>query len=370
MSTNMTPYYGRYLKLDQILEGQQLLSEKQGSKAHDEMLFIITHQTYELWFKQIIFEINSVISLMDEIPLPDRYLSLITHRLRRIVEIQKVLIQQIDVMETMTALDFLDFRDLLTPASGFQSLQFRLLEHAMGLRISARSETQKTFFNDRLSDKDHRLLLDAEQAPTLLEKIESWLERMPFAEQDNFNFWSEFEATLESLFEKESEIIENNQTLTETQKLRQLAMTKKNREHFALLFHRDKMNELKESGEKKFSFSAIRSALFIFLYRDEPMLFLPHQLLDTLTAIDEHWTIWRYRHALMAERLLGRKIGTGGSSGHDYLKKSADESRVFRELADLASFFIPRKQLPDLPDELRKQLNFFYSEMSAAKGKA
>ena len=76
--------------------------------------------------------------------------------------------------------------------------------------------------------------------------------------------------------------------------------------------------------------------------------------------IDENFTAWRYRHSILAQRMLGSKVGTGGSSGHQYLKRTAENNRVFLDLFNLSSFLIPKKALPELPKELKKDLSFFY----------
>jgi len=129
-------HYSDYLQTDKILNAQFPESDKLNLPAHDEMLFIIIHQTYELWFKQLLYEVNSVNTIMLKPALNDNSpeLQTVVHRLARCVTILKVLVHQIDVMETMTPMDFLDFRDMLRPASGFQSVQFKLLEARLGLR--------------------------------------------------------------------------------------------------------------------------------------------------------------------------------------------------------------------------------------------
>lgn len=106
-------YYGEYLQLDKIIDAQHPVSFEKGNEpAHDEMLFIIIHQAYELWFKQILFEVNSVVEMMSKPSLDDNSneLQTIVHRLKRVTTILKVLVQQIDILETMTPMDFLDFR--------------------------------------------------------------------------------------------------------------------------------------------------------------------------------------------------------------------------------------------------------------------
>jgi tryptophan 2,3-dioxygenase len=117
--------------------------------------------------------------------------------------------------------------------------------------------------------------------------------------------------------------------------------------------------ELISKKERKLSQKAILNALFILLYRDESMLTLPHQILTSLMDIDENFTTWRYRHALMAQRMLGTKIGTGGSSGHQYLKRAADNNRAFIDLFNLSTFLIPRSRLPEIPLNIKKKLNFY-----------
>jgi tryptophan 2,3-dioxygenase len=118
--------YGGYLKVRELLELQQRLS---APAQHDETLFIIIHQVYELWFKQLLHEVDAIIGYVR------RGEVLVAHRLlRRCVEIQRVLVQQLSVLETMTPMDFLAFRDHLMPASGFQSAQFREMEIVSGLR--------------------------------------------------------------------------------------------------------------------------------------------------------------------------------------------------------------------------------------------
>src|SRR5437667_5573242 len=116
--------YNKYLRVPELIDLQTCLSSP---AHHDELLFITVHQTYELWFKQILHELDAAITLMKE----DRTAEA-AHALRRIVEIEKLLIAQIHILETMTPISFLAFRDQLNPASGFQSMQFREIEFASG----------------------------------------------------------------------------------------------------------------------------------------------------------------------------------------------------------------------------------------------
>jgi tryptophan 2,3-dioxygenase len=121
-SSQVGSYYADYLQLDRLLSAQAPESVRHGKPAHDEMLFIIVHQAYELWFKQILHELDRIQADFGGDVVEDEYLGRIVHGLDRINEIFKLLIQQLEVLETMTPLDFLDFRDFLFPASGFQSV--------------------------------------------------------------------------------------------------------------------------------------------------------------------------------------------------------------------------------------------------------
>ena len=152
------------------------------------MLFIVVHQAYELWFKQILHELGSVIALF-RARLGGR-----AQRRRRAgpprargAEIQKILIDQLRVLETMTPLDFLEFRDFLVPASGFQSLQFRLIENQLGLR--ARPALPR---EDRRRPRRPTQRVSAEAEPSLFDLVERWLERTPFLELPGFQFWEQY----------------------------------------------------------------------------------------------------------------------------------------------------------------------------------
>lgn len=118
--------YNKYLKVPELIGLQKTLSDPQ---SHDELLFIIIHQTYELWFKQILHELDATIKWLDE-----GRMFRANHSLRAVVGIEKVLVTQIHILETMAQIGFLEFRDKLNPASGFQSMQFRELEFVSGAK--------------------------------------------------------------------------------------------------------------------------------------------------------------------------------------------------------------------------------------------
>src|SRR5450631_4281330 len=173
-------HYSDYLQLDKILDAQSPESVLRGQPAHDEMLFIVIHQTYELWFKQLLRETESVIGIMKMPALDDNSpeLQTVVHRLSRCATILGVLVQQIDIMETMNPMDFLDFRDMLRPASGFQSVQFKMLEARLGLKYEQRYGQQH--YISQLREEEVWRIRKAEKDRSLLDLVGGWLERMPF----------------------------------------------------------------------------------------------------------------------------------------------------------------------------------------------
>ena len=129
---------------------------------------------------------------------------------------------------------------------------------------------------------------------------------------------------------------------------------------FQSIFDEKAYAKMQEEGLWRLSHQSLCAALFIYLYRDEPILQLPFNLMQSLQTIDEGFTQWRYRHALMVHRMIGIKMGTGGSSGHKYLMAASDKHKVFNDLNNLATFFIPKSALPKLPREVLKKLSFDY----------
>jgi len=323
-------YYADYLQLEKITGAQDPESFKEGREpAHDEMLFIIIHQAYELWFKQVLFEVNSVIGIMDKPVVNDNSpeMQTVVHRLKRVVTILKVLVQQIDIMETMTPMDFLDFRDMLRPASGFQSYQFKVLEAKLGLKFEHRHGQH--YYTSQLKEKDIAIIKEAESGKSVIELINAWLERMPFITED---FWKNYQQVyVNSLAEAEL----SNATAFET------------------IF-----NNAAADVERNLSPKACRSALFIMMYHGYPMLEQPFQLLDTLLEIDNQLSNWRSRHINMVQRMIGTRIGTGGSTGAGYLRAAMDKHYIFKELAQLNSFLVDRKKLPALPKEVEERLGY------------
>ena len=142
--------YNKYLKVPELIKLQEPLSEPQ---SHDELLFIIIHQTYELWFKQILHELDATVEWLDQ-----GRMFRANHSLRAVVGIEKVLVTQIHILETMAQIGFLEFRDKLNPASGFQSMQFRELEFVSGAKDE---KILSSFKNDEFAMKRLRERLDS-----------------------------------------------------------------------------------------------------------------------------------------------------------------------------------------------------------------
>jgi tryptophan 2,3-dioxygenase len=253
-------------------------------------------------------------------------------------------VQQIDILETMTPMDFLDFRDMLRPASGFQSWQFKILEAKLGLKFEQRHGQQ--YYTSQLKQADIDIIKDAESGPSVIQLINKWLERMPFF--DKAGYWINYKSTAGNKdthpFWSDYEHI-YTKSLAEGEKGNSTAF--KN-----IFFDEDK------NAERVLSAAACRSALFIMIYRGYPMLELPFQLLDTLLEIDNQLGNWRYRHINMVRRMIGTRIGTGGSTGAGYLQGAMDKHYIFKEISQLNSFLIDRRKLPALPNELTEKLGY------------
>jgi tryptophan 2,3-dioxygenase len=244
--------YGGYLKVNELISLQHLLSEP---AQHDEMLFIIIHQVYELWFKELLHELDTIIDRCNANE------PLAAHRLvRRCIEIQRVLVDQIAVLETMMPTDFLAFRDHLLPASGFQSFQFRAIECVSGLKDA------RFLKNYDPNSPEHSALQTRLSNPSLPDVFYGMLRRRGF------------------------DLPEVNASDEET---------------------KDSIREQRISELKR-------------LYQDAEKHYELFLLTESLIEYDEMFSIWRLRHIKMVERMIGSKTGTGGSEGASYLKKTVD----------------------------------------------
>ena len=341
-------HYGDYLQLERILDSQLPESDKEKLEAHDEMLFIIIHQAYELWFKQIQHELDSILNLMGGTTVKDNSpdLQTVVHRSHRIGIILKVLVQQIDILETMTPMDFLDFRDLLRPASGFQSWQFKIIEAKLGLKFEHRHG--QAYYTSQLRPKEVEMIKQVESQSSLMQMLNTWLERMPFF--DDNELWKNFNATAEKA--------ENLHVFWNEYRKVYMDGLVEGEKSQVKVFDEIFLQEKSSNPENQLSPKAMRAALFIMLYRGYPLLQYPYQLLNNLLEIDEQMATWRFRHINMVHRIIGMRVGTGGSTGKEYLMGALSKHYIFKEIAMLTSFLIERRRLPALSKELESRLGF------------
>ncbi|MBA2251019.1 MAG: tryptophan 2,3-dioxygenase [Chitinophagaceae bacterium] len=356
---NRSMYYADYLELDKILNAQHPASFETGNEpAHDEMLFIIVHQAYELWFKQVLFELDFVNGVFKKSKIDDNSedLNLVRHRLDRIIKILELLNQQVGLIDTMTPLDFLEFRNLLIPSSGFQSLQFRLVEASLGLQMDNRhnKDYYKRSNEGGFRENDFKAITDSESKISLLTLVNKWLQRMPFFENE---FWGKFHSqfpandALHPFWNDYRNIYKDGLTEREASRIKD----------FDYVFFENK-GELTDSEITQLtpalSASAMRAALFIMLYRDFPVFQTSYQILDALVEIDNLMAGWRHKHLAMVRRMIGMRMGTGNTTGGGYLEGALTRHYIFKDIAGLSTFLIERKKLPKLPVELIKKLSY------------
>jgi tryptophan 2,3-dioxygenase len=353
------PYYGSYLQLEKVLDAQAPLSfAPDQSPAHDEMLFIVIHQAFELWFKQILFELDYILSVFKQKRIDDdgEDLNLVRHRLRRINTIFNLLNQQVGVLDTMTPMDFLAFRNLLTPSSGFQSKQFRLIEARLGLEMPQRhhGEYYKRTNEGGFNPQDFQTISQTENEQHLLSCINDWLERMPFFQA---SFWgnAQIENEMDHPFWRQFRLI-YVAGLTERE-------AGKAADFDRIFFGIPSAPDSASTGTSKFSAPALRAALFIMLYRDFPVFQTSFQILDALIETDHLMSQWRQRHLSMVRRMIGFRVGTGNTSGAGYLEGALQQHEVYTDLAGLSTFLIVRGALPTLPDALKKALGFRLADL-------
>jgi len=246
-------------------------------------------------------------------------------------------------------MDFLDFRDLLRPASGFQSWQFKVLEARLGLPFEQRHGQH--YYTSALRPEYVAMVKDAEGKPTLLQLLNNWLERIPFFEQDSL--WQEMPAPTDAVAAPAGKFWEAYRQLL-VQSLSEAEQG--NLQAFDNVMGFDSSLSLNRLLSPK----ASRAALFIMWYRGYPLLQLPFQVMNAVLELDEQLSTWRYRHMNMVHRMIGSRIGTGGSTGKDYLKGAADKHYIFKDFAQLTSFLIERRKLPQLPVAVEQRIGFVH----------
>ena len=347
--------YWDYIKVEELLRLQSGLRADDSEVNNDETLFIVVHQIYELWFKLVIRELDQACSLFDQKPVPDMALAQATKSFRRISTIFDQAISHFAVMETLSTRDYLGFRDSLIGASGFQSAQLREIEIILGL-----DEGQRISLGVEGSYKDALKAMDGGSSPALARVqrrltqkaslrtlIYRWLARTPVADGSPIEFLERFldghaqevEARIVSVSEK-MQLPEADLELWRARYQRDFANTRK-----FLLAEDDSTLE----GFTKEERIHVRAALvFLESYRDRPRLAWPREALDALLEMEQKMIIWRQRHARMVERVIGRRTGTGGSAGVDYLDQTALRYRVFGDVWAVRTVLLKRESIPTI----------------------
>lgn len=361
--------YSDYLDLERILGAQQRRSEAARSEgrqpAHDEMLFIIFHQVYELWFKQILFELDDIQGRFQDKIVNDRDLGPVINQLGRIVLILRTVVQQLDILETMNPQSFVDFREHLRSASGFQSWQFRLMEIRLGLKREGRLKFNYHDYDEHMAEAHKAALRGAEGRKTLYEQVDQWLARTPFVEDGDYTFWASYRKAVGEMFDQRAAFLKS-QGIEDEAMQAELAAIEKGRKKFEALFDREAHAKMAAEGMWRMSWRALQSALFISIYRDEPVLHMPYRLLSHLMDIDELLSKWRYAHALMVQRMVGVSMGSGGSAGYGYLMQTLEKHRIYEDLFALSTYLIPSRMLPALPERISDAMGYTYSSGKAA----
>jgi len=337
--------YADYLDLHTLLS----LQGNDAELSNDEQHFIIVHQAFELWFRLVLIELRAARTLLMQSILPEDDVPRIVHHLKRCTEIFRLMTSQWKVMETMTPQDFLDFRERLGTASGFESYQMRELELLLGLQQNQRvGEMDPLGHFRKLAERggaDAEVLkrLEAEEAmPTMGEILSKWLARTPIqgsltSDDNDDEVVAEF---VEDYLAAHKKIGEDAVERMTRQGVKNMVSVE---ERFAAAHDAAKEFLVPEGDISR----ARAGLLFIESYRELPLLTWPRILIDTLVELEESLVLFRTHHARMVERIIGRRVGTGGSSGVDYLDATL-KYRVFSDLWSVRTLLIKKESLPKL----------------------
>ncbi len=363
MSEAAPPTYWDYLRLAEMLDCQRGLEADESDVVPDELLFIIVHQSFELWFKMILRELREAIAVLGAREVPEERVPYSVHHLSRVNSILKLCVDQFEVVETLTPQDFLGFRDKLVPASGFQSFQMRELEILLGLPDDSRVKLGKTHTFEHiraLADRSPagalawKRITDAQALAstprgTLTKALEAWLYRTPIhgsgpgtpGDDDVVKgFIEEYLSAIEGQHRAQAarmtELGLGDPGAAEARFAQASALAR------SFLMAEDVPEDKRDRRRR------IRAGLvFVESYRTLPLLAWPRLLVDRVVELEEQVVIFRSRHARMVERVIGRRVGTGGSSGVDYLDKTT-KYRVFSDLWTVRTLLLPAHALPPL----------------------
>jgi tryptophan 2,3-dioxygenase len=349
--------YWDYIRVEDLLSLQQGLGDG-GDVSNDEVTFITVHQIFELWFKLVQGEMRSARDLFTREHVLEQELSGAVRSLGRIGTILRMAASHFEVMETLTTRDYLAFRDKLMGASGFQSAQLRQIEILFGLeeadRISLGGEGG---YLEALrapggggSPALDRVRASLADTPSLREAIDAWLYRTPIDGTGPDD--REAERHLDGFVGR---YIDAHGRATDETCAKALAVADPAVDRAAFerryLEEKNYAREFLQAGddEKSRRRRRVRCAMiFIETYRELPLLAWPREVLDRLVEVEQLFVIFRQRHARMVERVIGRRVGTGGSSGVDYLDTTALKYRVFRDLWTVRTLQIAREAAPAL----------------------
>jgi len=341
------PNYWDYIRVDALLALQGGLEGDEGQLSNDEVLFITAHQVFELWFKLILRELRSLRDFFHRDPVEDQHLARAVESIRRVVTLYQRCAAHFPVLETMSTRSYLAFRDKLSPASGFQSAQMRQIEIVLGLpdeqRIALESGEN---YLDALRSHDGtespalRRVLEEKKGVSLKQAVDEWLFRTPIdgvgpGRKNAADALARFITGYTAAHAGEIERIRD----LAASRARRPSETAALHERFAKEQQRlvDFLNPSEaEGGVRRARIRA--AALFIHQNPELPLLAWPREVLRGLVELEQSMLIFRQRHARMVERVIGRRIGTGGSSGVDYLDRTALAYRVFEDLWAIRTF--------------------------------
>jgi tryptophan 2,3-dioxygenase len=346
--------YGAYLQLERLLGAQRPPDPAAGAPAgksrdllhHDEMLFIVVHQVYELWFKQMLHELSYARDLLGRAAtggagradkVAERDIPTVCATLERVNEIFRIATAQWRVLETMNPAHFLTFRDAISPASGFQSVQFREMEALAGL--DQRRDGQ-SWGNVALQlTQPERAAIEARaKAMSLKDALMDWLRRTPI-EQAYPKFAEDYAAAFDRYVADQVALQAANPHATAAERAAAGTRLEALKAAIRTYFFGPAPGDVK----------AHQAFMFIATYREEPLLRWPSVLLDRLVEFEQSFREFRFRHARMVERMIGTRTGTGGSPGLAYLEQTASY-RIFGNLLEARNFLIARRYLPEVPN--------------------
>ncbi|MBC8437693.1 MAG: tryptophan 2,3-dioxygenase [Euryarchaeota archaeon] len=339
--------YADYLDLHTLLS----IQGDDETLSNDEQHFIIVHQNFELWFRLVLIELRAARTLLLKSTLPEEDVPRIVHHLKRCIEIFRVMTGQWKVMETMTPQDFLNFRDGLGTASGFESYQMRELELVLGLEQSQRfGEMDPLGHFRKLAERggpDAEVLkkLEAEsEIPALGDILADWLARTPIqgslaGDENDDEVVSQFVNDFLAAHKKVGD--ETVARMSGHGVTNMVAVE----ERFASA-HNAARDFLMPNGKIS---RARAGLLFIESYRDLSLLAWPRILIDNLVELEQSLVLFRTHHVRMVERMIGRRVGSGGSSGVDYLEATL-KYRVFGDLWAVRTMLIKKDVLPPIKD--------------------